>query len=200
MPGRFSLTVVVIVAAITWALALTADGWHLSLSFFGPTSIVVTVLVVASLVFDRWGWTLPLVDKIWRRPDLRGTWKGEFLSNYEGKEAPIEAYLSIEQTFSSLVITQFTQESTSHTRLASIQIGDGNLDFVVGIYQNEPDIKFRRRSGIHDGAFRLSVEPEALTGKYWTDRSTQGAMTFRRISRNKSASFQNARDGGIKES
>lgn len=190
MPGRFSLTVVVIVAAITWAIALTAGGWNLSYSFFGPTSIVVSVLVVLSLLFDRWLWALPLVNKIWHRPDLRGTWKGELRSNYPGALEPIEAYLSIHQTFSGLVISQFTKESGSVTNLAVIRSGEGRVDTLVGLYFNEPDLPHRHRSQMHDGSFVLQIrQGNELAGKYWTERSTQGQMAFHRVSQEESTDF-----------
>lgn len=196
MPGRFSLTVVVVVAALTWAIALRVAGWHLSHSFFNPISTVVSTLMIASLLFDRWGWALPIINKIWHRPDLRGTWKGEISSNYPGQAVPIEAYLSIKQTFSTLVVSQFTQESNSSTRLTSIQFDDGATDSVIGIYLNEPDLELRHRSGMHFGTFKLSIEKGELTGTYWTDRSTQGKMNFRLVCREHSTSFQNARSKG----
>src|SRR5207249_4380549 len=105
-----------------------AGGWRISGSFFHPISTIVSVLVVLTLVFDKWAWTWPVARWIWHRPDLRGTWKGEIQSNHEGAKPSIEAYLSIDETFSRLVVRMFTAESDSKTRVATIEAADDGVD------------------------------------------------------------------------
>lgn len=190
MPGRFSLTVVVLIAAGTWAAALAVGGSKVGLSFFSPASIVVTVLVVLGLAFDRWAWAWPGIRSIWHRPDIRGTWKGEIQSNFSGATDPIEAYLSIHETYSSVTVRLFTQQSSSKTTVAAVATDADDIDTVVGLYRNEPLLSERDKSPIHDGAFSLLLEDKAsLRGKYWTDRGTQGEMTFRRVSKENTAGF-----------
>ena len=197
MPSRFSLTVVVSIAAGVWAVALAANGWKIGGSFFSPASIAVSVLVVLGLVFDRWVWSWPGVNAVWHRPDLRGTWKGEIKSTFAEATAPIEAYLSIHETYSSLTVRLLTTESRSKTTIASVATDEDGTDTIVAIYRSESHLSQREKNPMHDGAFSLRLDgKDAVCGKYWTDRGTQGEMTFRRVSKKRAASFADAQTIG----
>jgi len=139
----------------------------------------VTVVSAAMMAFDKWAWAWA----IWRgwfvkRPDLRGTWRVTFQSNFvpqgDGPAPPTAAYMVVRQTYSKLSMRLHTPESSSHL-LGSEIVTNGDETFeVVGVYRNEPDLAVEHRSPMHRGCLLLWVEgtpPTSLTGRYWTDRT-----------------------------
>jgi hypothetical protein len=70
------------------------------------------------------------------------------------------------------------------------------LNFVSGVYRNEPRFQVRERSAIHYGAVWLKVIDEPLKkviGHYWTDRETAGEMELSNRQKNRFLTFQSAR-------
>ncbi len=91
----------------------------------------------------------------------------------------VDAALSVRQTYTSSHARLKTD--VSQCDLASSQIvdeGSGRFKF-TGIYRNEPRLEVRDDSHIHNGAFILDIEgdalkPSSLRGHYWTDRDSKG--------------------------
>lgn len=201
MINRFPLTLMICFAAGSWALLLSANGWVIPHSFFAPLSGVVSVLSVGLMAFDRWLWSLPGINRLVDRPRLKGTWKGTLHSSWVDpaglqKVPPIEAYVVIRQTYSTLHVRLFTLESQSITLTATIMRDADEQYSLAGIYSNEPNLSVRERSPIHFGGIRLRIEgqpPMTLSGMYWTDRNTRGEMRFERVSDALVHDFQEAR-------
>jgi hypothetical protein len=202
MRNERQLTVLVWWVALAWAATLVVGGTMPTLTFFKPVSTVSGVVVLSLAAFDRWLWHWPLL-RGWfvKRPDLRGTWevdlRSEWIDPLTGSQVPpIEAYLVVSQTYSTLGMRLFTLQSESRLRGAEILCNDDDSFDVVAVYQNEPKLEFRLRSPIHQGALKLSVrEAPTLTldGHYWTDRGTQGSIrTVKRILKG-SDSFEGAK-------
>src|SRR5207244_1086903 len=120
------------------------------------------------------------------RPYLKGTWKGVLVSSYvdpatQKPVPPIEAYLVIRQTYSSIHLRLMTKESASESVANNIPKGEDGVYSVASVYRNTPQLAHRHRSAIHHGALIMRVEGDpvmALTGEYWTDRMTRGEMRF----------------------
>lgn len=199
MIGRFSLTILVGIGAFLWAALLVLHGWSVPVSFFSPASMVVSIILAALFVFDRWAWAWRGIALSVSRPDVRGTWKGVLRSNWKAEASnspaePIEAYLSIYETYSCLIIRLFTAESQSVTLNAVIDHGHDGTCSVIGVYRNEPKLSVRDRSPMHYGSFVLRIEAvTALAGHYWTDRSTNGEMEFQRVSAERATNYASAR-------
>ncbi len=178
MVSRAQLTIVVLLAAGIWALTLVGHGVLVPASFFAPTSLVVSALSVALLVWDGWLWRLGLLHPwLVRRPNLRGTWKGVLTRT--GKD-PIDIFLVVEQTFSSVHVRTFTAESRSASVVASLSEVEGQF-LLAFLFRNEPVLSVRDRSSPHRGATSLWVHgspPEGFGGAYWTDRDTKGELRF----------------------
>lgn len=147
---------------------------------------VVSGLLMALAVFDRWAWHWPIVRQLLARsrPDLRGTWRGSLTSSWVDpatKEpiAPLETFLVVRQTFSSLSIRLLTAESASEALAAEVVAASDATSKVVWVYRNEPRSAARSHSEIHFGGACVNVvnsgSPSSLEGHYWTDRS--GAQT-----------------------
>jgi hypothetical protein len=201
MRNERQLTVLVWWVALAWAGTLLASGTVPTLGFFKPISTVAGLVVLSLAAFDRWVWHWAVLRQwLVKRPDLRGTWLAELRSNWQNPEtggavAPIDAYLVISQTYSTLGMRLLTAQSESRLRGAEILCNDDDTFDVVAVYHNEPKLEFRPQSPIHQGALKLSVRgipPSILDGHYWTDRATQGSITASRRKPIKFSSFEEA--------
>jgi hypothetical protein len=189
--SNFFTTALVILAVGVWAVILSANGWVIPTSFFAPLSSVVSVLSLALLVFDKWGWSWWGLRWVARHPDLRGTWRGTFESSWvdpetAARKGPIACFLIVKQTYSGLHLRLMTTESTSVSLATTlVEEADGTWS-VNGLYRNQPRVTLQERSRIHHGGLVLCVggpPPDSLSGHYWTDRSTRGEMRLDRMSR-----------------
>jgi len=148
---------------------------------------VITVLVISLAAFDIWLWRWRILQGWFvRRPHLWGTWRVQIVSNWidpatgRGIE-PIDAFLTIRQTYSSIKLRMITNESTGDLLTGELLEKDDGSFRLAGIYRNEPRISARGNSPIHYGAFLIDVEGDAtapgpLKGHYWTDRGTRGEL------------------------
>ncbi len=201
MPGRLPLSIMIALGACVWALALILFGVPVHAEFVKPFAVVVTVLSLALLGFDRWLWRLWGVRALVGRPVLVGTYWGEIRSEAVTaptglKRAPIPAALVVTQTCTTLAVTVFTEESSSVTLTASLEKGTDGRFSVVGLYRNEPRLSVQDRSRSHHGGLRLHLAggtTPRLEGSYWTDRGTQGEMEVRRVTTNRAPDFAAAR-------
>lgn len=193
--NRFATTVLVLFASAIWALILAHNGWIIPPSFFAPMSWVVSALVGLSFAHEKWIWRWPGVRSIVGRPDLRGTWKGVIRPNPEtantnANSVPIEVFMVIRQTFSTLHLRLLAPESQSFS-LSTNLVEEAPEQFsLTWVYRSEPRLLVQERSRVHLGGGQLRVSGPATTsmsGHYWTDRGTSGELSLVFISRKRAA-------------
>ena len=164
-----------------------------------------TLIVLLFAAFDTLLWRIqPIRFAVRKRPRLRGTWQGTLSSQQRtrgGKEInrpDIPIFLAMRQSFTELSITLLTSESKSRSTIASIQ-QNANGDFSIYYhYQNSPSVAVRERSPVHLGGAVIevtSLDPQTLTGEYWTDRWSRGDFNATRVSRKCFGSFAEATSG-----
>jgi hypothetical protein len=185
MANRIHVTTFVLVAAAIWAVLLVLQGVAVTPEFFKPFGMVVGVLVLLLGAFEAFLWRIPWLHPWFVNvPNVRGTWRGSLVTSWTDPSKgqpppPIEAYVSIHQTFSSIEIRLMTDESSSSLLSGSVAATPDGTYEVSGVYRNTPRISLRDRSPIHYGAILLRVigsPPSALDGEYWTSRGTNGEM------------------------
>ena len=99
-------------------LYVAVAAWATS-ALLKPLSTVTTIVVFATLAFDLWLWKIPLLHGWFvKRPVIDGTWKVEIRSNWKNpatgaRIGPVEGYMVIRQTFSTLSLRLLTEESSS---------------------------------------------------------------------------------------
>lgn len=199
MIPRFVLVLLVCFVGGVWLLYLLVQGSVVPKSFFAPVSIVVGTLSTLLFCFDGWVWRWPGIITLSKRPDIRGTWKGVLQSDWKDENGetidPIEIFMVIHQTFSSIYLRMLSPESSSVTLAAAInQEIDGQFSIAV-IYRNEPQLSIRDRSPIHHGGMKLVVvgeDKQRLQGEYWTERKTTGSIVLTRISEEKAMDYESA--------
>lgn len=205
------LKTVIAVAGVAWVLLLVVGGtvhvdstiqgggWIAeSRALWAPYGGAVTAASVFVWLFDKWLWALPPLSWLVRRPNLRGTWRGELRSQWidpqtQKNPPPIPSFVSVAQTASTLYLRQYTAESESATIAASILKDTDDAESVSVLYRNDPTVDVRGRSPIHFGGMHLRVNgQDAMEGDYWTDRNTTGRLLLKRVSLKKSRGFAEA--------
>jgi hypothetical protein len=187
MPSRSQLQVAIGVVILVWAALLFISGVTLKPSFLKPLSLAISVAYYLLVVFDGWLWRLWPISRLSHRPVLRGTWKGKLQSTWtepstESQIDPIEIFLAIRETYSTISMRVMTKESSSRSLVASLEAPRDDVARVSSTYQNVPRLLIQDRSRIHHGALMLDVEgvpPKGLNGFYWTDRDTKGEVRLR---------------------
>jgi len=176
------------ILALAWGVLLVLEGVDVKFQYMEPLTNVAGVGVLILLAFEKWVWKWRLL-RSWfvSVPNVNGTWKGELVSSWKNPDTgeplpPIEVYLVIHQTYSSIQVRQITKESSSDL-LSGRVVKDGEGVYrIAGVYMNTPKIAHRDRSPMHYGAILLNIQgdpPTVISGQYWTDRNTRGDMTFR---------------------
>ncbi|HUJ29947.1 MAG TPA: hypothetical protein VLY23_01605 [Candidatus Acidoferrum sp.] len=184
-----------------WLIITLAGGQPLPGHLLSSFSYAVTGTSFTLLLWDRWLWR----NRIFRgwltkRPDLGGTWKGTLLSSWPDPETgqrtgPIEVYLVIRQTFSSISARMFSVEMNSVSLSAAIVSERSGTHTLFITYRSEPRVLLREVSPIHYGGMLLNVRGtpvQRLDGGYWTDRLTKGEAEFLARARGMSDDFGTA--------
>lgn len=144
------------------------------------------------------GWKLPVLDKIFYRPNLNGTWGGILKSDYTDENGntkdDIKFYIVIRQSFLRIHFTTFTDSfiGTSYSETLSLkkEIGLKNVAYLYRKETSQEDDNF-----LQEGATELRLvmaETKRLEGKYWSNRKTNGKISVSFISENKVDSFIDA--------
>lgn len=203
MNSQRYIKAIVYFAALVWTIVLYITRQQPQPSWLPPLSIAATAALYAALIFDLWLWRLPLLHGWFvKRPVLSGTWHVLIRSNWKDPAtgaviAPVEGYMVVRQTLSTLSMRLITAESSSELVGTEIVCAIDGTYCVSGVYRNEPRFEARAKSPIHYGAVWLKVSQEPtkqLFGQYWTDRQTAGEMELTDQQQKKFGTFQSARD------
>lgn len=173
-----------------WSVVAALAGAQFDETWKKVLSALPLVLVLLFAAWDRWLWKIPFLVKYVGVPDLNGTWLGEYESEWidaqdqrHQKTAP--AILTVKQNYTTLSVTLISEESKSYSLLSHIthlESGDYKVNYE---YSNTPLVKYRQKMPSHLGSAQLTI-PSArgrhLVGEYWTNRMSQGALSFKWIS------------------
>jgi hypothetical protein len=186
---RYVKTIIYATVA-AWTILLWFNHTAIKSAWFAPLSTATTVVLVLAFLFDVWAWKLPYLNQWFvKRPVVEGTWSVVLTSNWINPAtgqgiSPIQAYMVIRQTLSTLSMRLLTKESSSALVGTEIVCSADGLFCISGVYRNEPQFQFRHRSEIHYGGLWLEVSEDVgqktMKGHYWTDRNTAGTMTMDR--------------------
>lgn len=189
-------------AVTAWTGILFLYGETLKSTWLEPFSAVTTIVLWAVMAFDLWLWKLPFLHGWFvKRPVIDGTWKAKINSSWVdpgsgSNPPPIEGYMVIRQTFSTLSLRLLTQESHSELVGTEVVCSADGMYCISGVYRNEPRYQVRDRSPIHYGAVWLKVietPQQKLIGHYWTDRKTAGELELTDRQKKKFQDFSSAR-------
>lgn len=206
-------TQIALIAGLTLGFALlwlAVKGEQPTIGSVAATfGTVVSVVYGAVIVFARYLWAWPLF-RGWlvKRPDLRGTWEATLHSDWidpatQQTVAPVEAYVVVRQTLTSLSMRLFTEKSRSILIAHAIELEPDGLFTLSAMYRNSPKIEYQGvESAIHHGALLIEVhevKPRRLDGHYWTDRRTRGTIAMSHKNADHYSSFEEAKAGAARK-
>jgi hypothetical protein len=188
MISKTHLSTILFFAAIIWGILLVIGGVAVSISWLRYISTVTGILLLLLGTFDKWLWRLSFLQGWFvKRPIIRGTWQAILRSKWVDPATgkciePVNGFMVIRQTYSSLSLRLLTDESSSELIGAEvITLSDGTMR-MAGVYRNEPRQLLRERSSMHNGAILLEIIGRPVTclrGHYWTDRNTSGEIELK---------------------
>jgi hypothetical protein len=202
MTAQRYIKAIIYTAVLAWTVVLYLNHEAIKAPWLHHLSTVITIVLYAVIAFDLWLWKLPFLhDWFVKRPVIDGTWKVELRSNWkdpvtETNIQPIDGYMVVRQTFSTLSMRLLTAESHSELVGTEIVCSADRQYCVSGVYRNEPHYQVRERSEMHYGAvwLRIITQPtKQLVGHYWTDRATAGEMELTGRQKKKFQTFDHAR-------
>jgi hypothetical protein len=184
--NRIQVKIVVALVFAATAVVLVIQGHPPSMAYWKPFSTVVTIVAVVLLLWDRYMWAWPIVGLLSKRPNIRGTWKGTLQSDWKDPQTnerhkPVEIYLVVRQTYSTLWVRLLSNESSSDSLSADLSTHSADIHTLAVTYINTPHALILGKSPISHGGMLLSIGGSSrvhqLEGKYWTDRKTLGEIT-----------------------
>ena len=143
-----------------------------------------TVAVVATFLFlfNKWFWKWKCFHSwLVPVPNLNGRWRGNIHYYWDGAFHDKETEVRIVQTFLHIQVQIKTDESWSNSICSSFDIDeDKGIRQLIYSYLNVPKASVRNRSQIHYGTASLYISDDfqQLEGNYWTDRKSQGELSF----------------------
>jgi hypothetical protein len=171
--------VVIALAAAAWALILFVGGSDLDAAWMRPLGVASSAVVLLLLAFDRWVWRCPLVRRVVRHPVLRGTWKTELRSTYDGRAGEvIEAYLVIRQSLSKLSAMMLFDRSQSLSMSADLVCDDDRWTLYY-LFRSEKHALEPPDNPPARGAAHVTVARAPrlhLEGDYWMEHGTRGRI------------------------
>lgn len=203
MLTRVQLSIIVALTmgfALLWLWVRGEQPTMSSVTAILGTTITVVYGAVLLFAFYVWPWRF-FRGWLVKRPDLRGSWKATLHSDWEDPDTgqrvpPIEAYMVVRQTLTTLSMRLFTEKSRSVLIAHAIETEPDGLFGLSAVYRNSPKIEYQgMHSAIHHGALLIEVhevKPESLEGHYWTDRGTRGTIELERKSPAHFGSFEDA--------
>ncbi len=162
-------------------------------------SFGITITTFFWTFYFSYGWKLFLLNRIFYRPNLNGTWSGVLKSDWKNKNGEkigdIEFYIVIRQSFLRIHFTTFTKSfiGTSYSETLSLKKETG-LKNVAYLYRKESSQDDNEI--LQEGATELRLinsEPRKLEGKYWSNQKTKGKINVTFISENIVDSFNDAK-------
>lgn len=160
-----------------------------NLDFFGLLSAfkVSTLLTVWWIFYFKFGWRIPVLNKILYRINLSGTWYGTYESarpdNNESYKGNI--VLRIYQDFLKISIISFTEKYINYSYSEEIKYEDkSNTHGLVYVYSQKENNPFDldARNGTSDLKVLRYQDTYKLEGEFWTILGTKGILKVLKVS------------------
>src|SRR5262249_6392060 len=128
------------------------------LDFPGPFGIYGLLLLAMDKWSWKWGW-LRFILFI-RVPNLNGTWAAEIKSSYDNFVATHEATITIQQSWTSMIVRLKSETSDSYSLVASLLVNSAPGQILSYQYRNEPKDDAKKTMHPHIGTAWLRLDLE----------------------------------------
>lgn len=180
------LVITAVVSLVNWLFSDQIFTFQFVVDCIGKSVSLITLLsglfctrLWKCRIFQKW---LVLI------PNLNGLWEGGIESTWidpktNEKKSAIPAILIVNQSLFKTSCLIKTDESMSRSITANFVIDKENqVCKLVYTYQNDSNQTLREKSPIHYGTAALDIQERngkiLLCGNYWTDRKTNGYLSF----------------------
>lgn len=187
-------------AAILTLLYLICNKTYDITTFYRGSSFSISLMTLFWAFYIAYGWKLYLLNKIFFRPNLNGTWKGELISDWKDENgnpiAPKEIFIVIRQNFLRIHFTTFTDNFVGYSYSETFNLKQGTgLKNVAYLYRKDTS-KFND-DDLREGATELRLIDDKcfrkLDGKYWTNTKTQGRICVKYLGNEHIDSFESGK-------
>lgn len=150
-------------------------------------SLGLTVTTFFWTFYISWGWKLPILNSIFYRPNLNGTWFGKLTSDWKDENdntiLPKDFFIVIRQSFLRIHFTTFTDSyiGLSYSETFSLN-KDKGLKTVAYLFRK--DTSQNNNEILQEGATELRLieaNEKKLEGKYWSNMKTNGTISVKFI-------------------
>ena len=160
----------------------------LPLRWLLPIPSIALVFGVSYWAFDNWFWRWRFLRdlRLISVPDLQGTWTGTIASSHTGFEKTQPVTVTIEQTWTKIVVRLNAAESRSWSSTASILTNSSEGLVLTYLFDNQPEAESARTMERFRGTTVLvRTAADRLEGHYYTGRGreTHGSIKLGRRSR-----------------
>lgn len=176
------IRVSILLACILAFLYLLTNNLEIDfINSFKAFSASATLIIIFWGLYFEWGWKLPVLKKIFYRPNLNGTWSGELISDWKDKEGnkvePIKFFIVIRQNFLRINFTTFTANYIGKSYSEKLMLDkERGIKNVAYLYRKETS---QISESNNEGASELRlIESNTLKmkGKYWSNIKTNGEI------------------------
>lgn len=154
-------------------------------TFYRGASLSITIVTLFWSFYFACGWKWWLLKEIFYRPDLNGTWQGEFVSDWDKKHGemgdPKEFFIVVRQNFLRIHFTTYTSTFIGYSYSETFNLKkDTGLKNVAYLYRK--DTSQSNDDDLREGATELRLivneinNSKRLEGKFWTNTRTQGKI------------------------
>jgi hypothetical protein len=140
-PGKTLLYLLVGVVAVAY-LVLFQGKAASAKDYVEPVGTIASVLALLVVAWDGLLWRMPILNRVARVPNIRGTWRGTLRSSWvdpdtgRTPEPNDDVYLVVRQTYWGVSSQLMTSESRSQSVTGAVMnVGDGQYSLVC-VYQN----------------------------------------------------------------
>ncbi|MGV0924115.1 Cap15 family cyclic dinucleotide receptor domain-containing protein [Empedobacter tilapiae] len=187
--SRFISITIMLSSIFTIIYLLLNEQYDLSTIFKGFSSSITIVTLFWTFYFT-YGWKWCILNKIFYKPNLNGTWKGKLISDW-GKDKGIEPtpriiYIVIRQNFLRIHFTTFTESFIGYSYSETLSLKpETGLKNVAYLYRKETSSA--NDEDLREGATELRYIKDKfykkLVGKFWTNTKSQGTIEVEFVSK-----------------
>jgi hypothetical protein len=160
---------------------------------------IPAILTLWWAFYFRYGWKVPMLNKILYKENINGTWFGTYESreiNNENNRYNGDISLVIKQSFLTLNITSSTEKYKNYSYIEMLTLNKkSDTTKLVYVYSQEEvnAVDHFIRKGTSELGLTLNNEKSELYGKFWTNNGTLGQLKLTHISKEYIEFFENAR-------
>lgn len=180
----------IVIGAIVWIISFLLNSFEvISLDSLKYLNLGITVAALIWFSYFKWAWKWGYFRRLLYRPNLNGTWLGEFESDWKNEQGQINPpkrfVLVIRQHWFTISVRAFTNIQKTESYVETLMLDDNKGTKLLAYLFSEK----RSRTGEHgsrQGAAELDlVEVEInklLEGHFWTQAGTRGYIRVKQIS------------------